>query len=222
MDPSKVLDAPDSSGKSVSASSCRPGAAATPMNEHRKGSDQPEPKKEDKVNISMCGLGPYLRALAARRGTTPAALIRSEVTRMLDEEPISIDASTPGTAHKQPLVAEVRVSLSPAQASTLAIRSRASGISRSHYVRALIDGDPPPALPIDHNSLLTALLASTDRLAAMSVDLNTFMRLLNSAPAAQLESYRNGLLSIAGEIRAHLASAAAVLAEVKRMRRPNR
>lgn len=175
-------------------------------------------EKEDKLNVSMCGLGPYLRALATRKGTTPAALIRSVVSRMLDEEATSLEDSTTTSTPKDCLVSEVRVSLSSPQALALASRARASGVSRSQYFRALLDGDPPPALPADHASLISALLTSTDRLAATCVDLNAFLRLLNSLPSTQVDGYRASLRSLISDVRAHLTSAAAVLAEVKQRR----
>jgi hypothetical protein len=72
-----------------------------------------------------------------------------------------------------------------------------------------------------HRQILTmlhrsaALMASTDRLAAMSRDLNAFLRLLGRVQAAELESYRAGLKSLTTDVREHLAFAAALIAELR-------
>jgi hypothetical protein len=178
-----------------------------------------EMAKTDRIHVFMRGLGPYLRALAARRGMTPSGLIRSEVARMAREEAIDLEAPTVVPAPRAGLIIKVAVSLTSLQALTLASRARTSGVSKAEYLRALLDGDPPPTLPSDHAALVSALRASTDRLAAASVDLNAFMRLLNSQPSAQIDGYRAKLRSLTSDVQSHLEVAAAVLAQVKLRRR---
>lgn len=64
-----------------------------------------------------------------------------------------------------------------------------------------------------------ALVGSTDQLAAMGDDLNAFMRLLARGSSPEIECYRAGLLSLADDVRSHLALAALLLAELKSARK---
>jgi hypothetical protein len=61
-------------------------------------------------------------------------------------------------------------------------------------------------------------MASTDRLAALSADLNAFMRLLSRTPRSELEPYRASIRSLADDVRAYLVSAAALVAALRATR----
>jgi len=179
----------------------------------------------DQAHVDLLGLGPRLREHAARKRITFAAALRTAIVPMLDAEHIDGDAEARDDAHGEatdgPKVVRVLLRLSAALASEFLTRARARGISRSQYFGALLAGAEPPALPADHASMIAALMASTDRLAAMSVDVNAFMRLLGRVhvPNAELERYRAGLMSLASDVRAHLVLAATVLAELDKTRR---
>ena len=220
MRPPNLISTPSSSASQPSAPSCPAGDTVTRLPRNPAGNVRSDGiAKADKIHVSLRGLGPYLRALAARKGTTPSGLIRSEVSRMAREESIDLEASSEIPVPRAGLITKVDVGLSSPQALTLASRARASGVSKAEYLRALLDGDPPPALPSDHAELVCALMASTDRLAATSVDLNAVMRLLNSGPSAHVDGYRAKLRSLTSDIQTHLKAAAAVLAEVKLKKR---
>ena len=83
----------------------------------------------------------------------------------------------------------------------------------------LIDGIPPNPLPADHECAVTALVGSTDQLAAMGTDLNAFMRLLGRGSSSEIERYRAGIMSLADDVRSHLALAAPLVAELRSARR---
>jgi hypothetical protein len=100
----------------------------------------------------------------------------------------------------------------------LASRARVADVSQGAYVARLIDGLPAQPRAPDHAQAVTALMASTDRLAALSADLNAFMRLLGRAPRSELEPYRNSIRSLAGDARVHLAFAAALVAALRATR----
>lgn len=119
-------------------------------------------------------------------------------------------------------VAKVTLRMSPVYAAMLARQARAADVAQGRYVCTLLDGAPAPPLPADHSASIAALRASTDRVAAMSADLNAFMHLLGHVPADQLEGYRAGLKSLASDMRAHLAMASALIADLTPSRRPRR
>ena len=94
----------------------------------------------------------------------------------------------------------------------------AADVSQGTYVARLIDGIPAQPPAPDHTRAVAALMASTDRLAALSADLNAFMRLLGRTPRSELEPYRASIRSLAGDVRVHLASAAALVAALRATR----
>jgi hypothetical protein len=53
----------------------------------------------------------------------------------------------------------------------------------------------------------------------MGADLNAFMRLLVRGSSPEIERYRAGILSLADDVRSHLASAALLVAELRSARR---
>ena len=91
-------------------------------------------------------------------------------------------------------------------------------VSQGTYVAGLIDGTPAQPRAPDHTRAVAVPMASTDRVAALSADLNAFMRLLGRTPRSELEPYRASLRSLADDVRVHLASAAALLATLRAAR----
>lgn len=189
--------------------------AAKPTSEVRPGV-----AARDRVTIDLRGMGPRLQAQAAVRRMTAAALVRSAVVAVLDDEPGDRDDTTDSGKTSSRHVVKVTLRLSPAHAVALASRARAADVSQGGYVAGLMDGAQPGPLPPDHASAIAALTASTDRLAVMSSDLNAFMRLLGRGSSAEIERYRAGIMSLADDVRGHLASAATLIAELRSARRP--
>ena len=175
----------------------------------------------DRVTIELRGMRERLQALAATRKLTTAAFVRKALVAVLDDEPSRADdggrddiiASTGGHAVK------VTLRLSEAHAVALASRARAADVSQGAYVARLIDGVPAEPLPSDHGHAVAALVASTDHLAAMGADLNAFMRLLGRGSSSEIERYRAGIMSLADDVRCHLALAAPLVAALKSARR---
>ena len=166
----------------------------------------------DRVTVDLRGIRPQLQAQAAKRQMTAAALIRRAVTEMLDDVPSAAgeNESIDGLIGTQ--VVKVTLRLPVAHAIVLASRARVADVSQGTYVARLIDGTPAQPRAADHAQAVAALRTSTDRLAALSADLNAFMRLLGRAPKGELEPYRASIRSLADDVRAHLASAAALVA----------
>jgi hypothetical protein len=177
----------------------------------------------DRVSVDLRGLGARLRAHALRQQTTPAALTRRAVLLLLNDEP---NGEEPASAEPVQRLArgtvKVTLRVSGAHATSLVTRARAADMSQGDYVSSLLDGAVPAALPADHASALKALMASTDRLAALSSDLNAFLRLLGRVSKAELEPYRASITSLTKDVRQHLAASAALVAELQPARRPRR
>jgi len=97
----------------------------------------------------------------------------------------------------------------------LARRARAADVSQDSYVAGLIDGRPLLTSP-DRREALAALVRSTDQLAIICTDLNAFMRLLRTGTAAQLETYRARIASLAADVHGHLEVAGRFLVDVSK------
>lgn len=173
----------------------------------------------DRVTVDLRGKRPQLQAQAAKRQMTAAALVRQAVTAMLDDAPSDLgdSKSTDGNCGP-PQVIKVTLRLPVAHAVVLASRARVADVSQGTYVARLIDGTPAQPTAPDYTRDVAALMASTDRVAVLSADLNAFMRLLGRTPRSELEPYRASIRSLADDVRVHLASAAALVAALRATR----
>lgn len=172
----------------------------------------------DRVTVDLRGMRLQLQAQAARRQMTAAALVRHAVTAMLDDAPSDAGDGGPTDGTSGTQVVKVTLRMPVAHAVVLASRARVADVSQGTYVARLIDGTPAQPPAPDHTRAVAALMASTDRVAVLSADLNAFMRLLGRTPRSELEPYRTSIQSLADDIRVHLASAAALLAALRATR----
>ena len=172
----------------------------------------------DRVTIDLRGIRPQLQAQAAKRQMTAAALVRRAVTAMLDAAPCDEGGSGPIDRASGTQVVKVTLRLPPAHAVLLASHARVADLSQGMYVARLIDGTPAQPRAPDHTRAVAALMASTDRIAALSADLNAFMRLLGRTPRSELEPDRASIRSLASDVRVHLAAAAALVAALRATR----
>ena len=174
----------------------------------------------DRVTIELRGMRERLHALAALRKMPMAALVRKALVALLDDELSDAGNSrNDTTATVDGQVVKVTLRLPVTQAVALASRARTADVSQGAYVAGLIDGIPPDPLPTDHAHAVTALVGSTDQLAAMGTDLNASMRLLGRGSSSEIERYRAGIMSLADDVRSHLALAAPLVAELRSARR---
>lgn len=179
-----------------------------------KSTDQLQGRR-DRVTIDLRGIRPQLQAQAAKHGISSAAWIRRAMTAMLDDDsrdPGQID-SIGGACSAQ--VVKVTLRLPVASAVTLASRARRAEVSQGVYVASLVDGIPAQVPAPDHAPAVAALSASTDRLAALSADLNACLRLLGRVPRSELDPYRASMRSLVDDVRLHLASAAALVSALR-------
>jgi hypothetical protein len=200
------------------------GAVATPLT----GSLTSSPRKpgrgnaRDRVSVDLRGLGDRLRVQAQRQQTTPAALTRQAVLRLLKDCSTGDEPATAEPGRPAREVVKVTLRVASAHATSLATRARAADKSQGDYVSSLLDGLAPAVLPADHASAVQTLMASTDRVAALSADLNAFLRVLGRASRVELEPYRASIRSLAKDVRHHLAIAAALVADLRPARKPRR
>lgn len=176
----------------------------------------------DRVSVDLRGLGDQLRAQAAAYQTTPAVLVRRAVRQMLGER--ITQASTEAVVRRagRGRIVKVTLRIDATHADALAARARAADLAQGDFVAELLDGIAPPPIAVHNEAAVSALRASSDRLAALSTDLNAFVRLLGRASVAELEPYRVSVTSLTKDVEQHLASAAALIADLGRARRLRR
>ena len=175
---------------------------------------------EHRIVVPPRELMPRLRALAAHRQISMAALMRIAILPLLEEVPEDSEGRDRFAKPPDGQKLNVRVIFTAAEYALLKTRAKASAMSHGRYLGRLMAGDPPPPLPKDLRTVTSALMASNDRLAALSVDINAFLRLLNHATVAELAEYRDQLRTLPATVRAHLEIAATMLTELEKTTRP--
>jgi hypothetical protein len=143
-----------------------------------------------------------------------AAIVRRAVLDVLSDAESAQELQRAVEMAHQAGCVKLTLRLSPAHAAALAERARAADLSQGRYVETLLDG-APASVSADDRITVLELAASNDNLAAMSVDLNAFLRALARADSEAAERYREDLTVLAHNVRAHLAIASALTARLQ-------
>lgn len=172
----------------------------------------------DRVTIDLRGIGDAVRAAAACRGMGVAQLVRRALVMSLDlRATATVTPASPGsdgqTLHLAPAraTAKLTLRLSQAHADALMLNAGALGLSYGGYVGRLVAGSRLPQPVAERQADRAALLASNDRMAALSTDLVALVTLLRQAKVEQARPYRDRLETTDAEIRRHLDRASALV-----------
>lgn len=165
----------------------------------------------DRTTLSLGELAPASRAEAASRGLTLAALVRVALSRMLDSarvgprEPELVGPDERGRAW-----VKVTVRMPKRAVHAMAVRAEQRAVSHGAYLGALVTGSA--SLPsIDLADAVAGLRDSTDRLAAVSSDLNELTRRLQGSNSGAPDTRVSDLADLSAAIRLHLVAAAEAL-----------
>ena len=172
----------------------------------------------DRVTIDLRGVGDAVRAAAACRGMGVAQLVRRAVVMSLDlHAPATVAPVKQGsdgqTLDQVPTreTAKLTLRVSHAHADALMLNAGALGLSYGDYVARLVAGSRLPKPVAERRADRAALLASNDRMAALSTDLVALVTLLRQAKVEQARPYRDRLETADAEIRRHLDRASALI-----------
>lgn len=172
----------------------------------------------DRVTIDLRGIGDAVRAAAACRGMGVAQLVRRALVMSLDLRATATvvpmtrgsDGQTPDQVPTRE-TAKLTLRFSQAHADALMLNAGSLGLSYGDYVGRLVaDGRLPQPLA-ERQADRAALLASNDRMAALSTDLVALVNLLRQAKVEQARLYRDRLEAADAEIRRHLDRASALI-----------
>lgn len=169
----------------------------------------------DRISVDLQGLKPALLACAQARGVSPSELIRKALA-------IALDHSAPsGPTRPGPRGPRVRISLrlGAEQATALQTAARTAGLSAGDCVAALLAGVFRMTAAERPSDQVAALTASCSVLTSLNRDLRHLTLLLSRGSVEAARQYRDRLDEVDRQVRAHLLLAAAVLADLKHLRR---
>ena len=158
----------------------------------------------DRVMIDLRGIGDAVRSAAAQRGTTVAHLARQALLATIAASdptvtPLGSDSQTPGFS-----TAKLTLRLPQPHADVLIVNAVGLGLSYGEYVARLVNRTPLPRPAAERAADRAALLKSSDQLAALSADLNAFVRTLRRGSSTEVEKYRHRIETVDADIRGHL------------------
>jgi hypothetical protein len=167
----------------------------------------------DGVTVDLRGLAPAVKAHASARNMTLAAFARAAMVDALKQAQADPFHLSPCGGLDNGQAVKLTLSLPLRQASWLVEHARAAGLSYGSYLASVIDGTPAPGAL---GEAVRALTASTAQLAALSTDLNDYVRLLHRLNYAEAEKYRQRVVSMFDEVREHVRLNAALSADVRK------
>ena len=166
----------------------------------------------DRVTVDLRGLGLAVKAEAAARHLTLAAFARAAMVETLNR---TADDTKPlnGGGDKEGQLVKLTLRLPLRQVSWLVEHARAAGLSYGTFLASVIDGAPCPGSLAE---AVRSLTESTDRMAALSRDLNAVMRLLAGGEIEEVRKYRQQVFGLFDEVRLHMRLTSALAGEVRR------
>jgi hypothetical protein len=168
------------------------------------------PPIRDRVGVDLRGIGDAVRAAARARHTTVAALARDALVEAIGH-PVTASGRIAAEFGEIEIV-KLTLRMRQHEAEALILNAGGLGLSYGDYVARLVLQTPLPRPAGERAADRAALMASSDNLAALSVDLAAFMRLLRMGNTADSERYRHRIETVDLEIRRHLDRASALIA----------
>ena len=168
------------------------------------------PVSRDRVGVDLRGIGDAVRAAARARHSTVAAFAREALVDAIGR-PSSLPEVMAAGFNRAEIV-KLTLRLREPEAEALILNATGLGLSYGEYVARLVRQTPLPMPAAERAADRAELMASSDNLAALSVDLAAFMRLLRMGKSAEVEKYRRRIETVDLDIRRHLHRVSALIA----------
>jgi hypothetical protein len=174
------------------------------------------PSSRDRISVDLHGLKAALFERAQALGVSPSGLVRSTLAEALGQ-PLQGDVALHMASHVPAHGQRVRLSLrmSRAQADTTLDAARRAGLTPGDYVGGLVAGVPALTAPGTRADHLAALTASSAELSTFNRNLHHLTQLLREGAFRPAQEYRPMLETLGTDVRAHLALAAGLLADLR-------
>lgn len=164
----------------------------------------------DRVGVDLRGIGEAVRAAARTRQITVAALAREALIEAIGR-PSTLPEVLPADFGRAEIV-KLTLRMRQPEAEALVLSAAGLGLSYGEYVGRLVRQTPLPMPAAERAADRATLMVSSDNLAALSVDLGAFMRLLRMGKSADVEKYRARIQAVDLDIRRHLDRVSALIA----------
>jgi hypothetical protein len=179
------------------------------------------PSSRDRISVDLRGLKAALVARAIEQGVSPSELMRAALVDALGPCDSIERAAAPQPRHSSE---RVRLSLRMLRSDREAVlhAARSTGLATGDFVAALVAKSAvlaSPAAPAEHLGVLTASCAE---LATLSRNLHHLTTLLRQGSSRAAQEYREMLDTLGGDVRAHLALATSVVADLQPLIRSSR
>jgi hypothetical protein len=175
-----------------------------------------ESHSRERISIDLQGLKGLLLDRSQALGMSPSTLVRTALVQALGV-PVEPEPAVLGQPQHKQVSAEKRLCLRMAREdiqTTLAAAKQA-GVSPGSYVAELVAGAPWLVSGANKAEQLAALTGSNAHLADLSRNIHALTRLLTQSNVPKALVYRDMLDTLDGEVRRHLAQAAALLADLR-------
>lgn len=164
----------------------------------------------DRVGVDLRGIGDAVRTAARERQITVASFAREALVEAIGRPSTPPEVVLPDLGRAE--IVKLTLRLRQLEAEALVLNATGLGLSYGEYIGRLVRQTPLPMPAAERAADRAALMASSDNLAAMSVDLAAFMRLLRIANSVEIEKYRCRIETVDFEIRRHLDRVSALIA----------
>lgn len=164
----------------------------------------------DRVGVDLRGIGDAVRSAARARHSTVAALARDALVEAIGRPSTLPEAGSVDFGQAE--IVKLTLRMRRADADALILTAAGLGLSYGEYVARLVRQTPLPVPARERAADRAALMASSDNLAALSVDLGAFMRLLRMGKSDEVEKYLRRIETVDQEIRRHLDRVSALIA----------
>ena len=170
--------------------------------------------------VDLRGLRAALAARAVEENVTESDVLRSALATSLGDGRTGLSGPANEAVGARPTATPVKLSVRLARpaAKLLDQNARAAGLSRGAYLARLIHGAPPVMSSADRAAACRALNNSSEGLALLSRDINRLTPFLRRGSFEATRIYTARQETQEKVVRAHLALAAAVLADLSSVR----
>lgn len=166
----------------------------------------------DRLTVDLRGMADAVRSAAAGRGQTLAAFARGALIAQMGPAPgAAVGLRTPPALAPSPTAqngpaqpVKLTLRLPEADAQRLVDLARELGLSYGDVVARLVAGAALPEPSHEREADRTALLASTDQIAAIAADLRLFLRLLAKSDAKGMQPFRDRIHRLDVDVYRHL------------------
>jgi hypothetical protein len=182
------------------------------------------PSSRDRISVDLRGLKVALIERARAHGASPSDFVRDVLAHALNESLQSPSTRVMGPSDFSSSDGPVRMSLrlSRQEKGAIVLAADRAGLSMGAYVAGVAAGIPAVANGTVLADSMAALVASNAAMAALSRNLHHLTSLLGQGSIRAAQEYRETLDSVAGDVRRHLVSASAVLADLRPLHFPTR